>query len=105
VWAVFRAPLPNRIYCPHCRERLRYAGSWPLACTAVAVMLGAVGAGFVTAEVAGVAGPAAAVVVSAALVLGGAAAEVGFVAVVWNGAYRLESVNRPKDEWDDDEAF
>ena len=24
IWAVFRAPLPNRIYCPHCGERLRY---------------------------------------------------------------------------------
>ena len=26
--AVFKAPVPNRIYCPHCGERLRYADTW-----------------------------------------------------------------------------
>ena len=34
-------------------------------------------------------------------VLGGAAVEVVFVLILWYGRFRLESVNRPKNDWDE----
>ena len=71
--AVFKAPVPNRIYCPHCGERLRYGETWGLI---IAAVLGA-------------------------LVLGCAALEIACVMVLWHGGYRLEPVNRPKDDWED----
>ena len=35
IGAVFKAPVPNRIYCPHCGERLRYGETWGLIVAAV----------------------------------------------------------------------
>jgi hypothetical protein len=102
IGAVFKAPVPNRIYCPHCGERLRYgdttgpiAAAVLLLCVLSAVALAA---GFVVGS--------DDVVVNCAVPLGvflvgGAALEVSFVLLLWFGRYRLESVNRPKDDWDD----
>ena len=35
------------------------------------------------------------------LLLGVVVIEVVFVCVLWYGSFRLEPVNRPKDEWED----
>jgi hypothetical protein len=105
IGAVFKAPVPNRIYCPHCGERLRYgdtAGPITAAVFFLFVLCGialVLGLTFRSDDVV----LACAVPLSVVLV-GGAALEVTFVLLLWFGRYRLEPVNRPKDDWDD-EAF
>jgi DNA-directed RNA polymerase subunit RPC12/RpoP len=37
MWAVIRAPLPNRIRCPHCNSRLQYRISKAVPITAVLI--------------------------------------------------------------------
>ncbi|MBM3979403.1 MAG: hypothetical protein FJ304_03800 [Planctomycetes bacterium] len=104
IWAVFRAPLPNRIYCPHCRTRLRYGGTDVLIAGAVVALVALAVAGLAAALWVGVGDPVAAVVASVAvLVLGGAAIEVVFVLLLWYGSYRLEEVNPARPLWDDED--
>jgi uncharacterized protein (DUF983 family) len=102
VWAVFKAPLPNRIYCPHCGERLRYGGTGPLTVAYVVLTVGFVAAGVGSALAVGFDQPLLAMAVAlGVLVLGGLLVEAVFVCVLWYGDYRLEPVNRTADEWED----
>jgi hypothetical protein len=97
---VYKAPLPNRIYCPHCRTRLRYGGTnGPVGLAVILVVLlvvACLGVYFAVGERDPL--PAAAFVV---FVAGAVLIEVVFVAVLWYGGYALEPVDRPgvyKDE-------
>ena len=100
--AVFKAPVPNRIYCPHCGERLRYADTGGLIVGAVVSLIGLVVVGVAVPAVFGFGAPlVTGAVLLGVLVLGGAAIEIVFVVILWYGDYRLELVNRPKDDWDD----
>jgi hypothetical protein len=99
VWAVFKAPLPNRIYCPRCGARLEYGGTWWLITFGVAagVLLFALAA-LVWFNVGD--DVSAWVASGAILVLGGALLELGLVLRLWYGDYRLQEVGRrrPADE-------
>jgi uncharacterized protein (DUF983 family) len=102
VVAVFKAPVPNRIYCPHCGERLRYGETSGLIAAAVVLLIGLTVVGIGAATQVGFRDP----LISGALLLGvlligGAALEVVFVMILWYGEYRLEPVNRLKDDWDE----
>jgi hypothetical protein len=102
VLAVFRAPLPNRIYCPHCQERLRYGHTDWLVAAAVLLLSALLVGTTAAALLVGFSDPVVvAAVVLGALILGGAGLELAFVLMLWYGNYRLESVNRPPSEWDD----
>ncbi len=103
IWPVFRAPLPNRIYCPHCRERLRYGDTGLLIVAAMALLIVVVVSGFLTAVALELTGPVALAVVVGVLLFGGAALEIVFVLILWYGSFQLEPVNRPRSEWDDEE--
>lgn len=102
VAAVFKAPVPNRIYCPHCGERLRYGKTWGVIIVAmfllsiflVVAVAGSVLTGFDDPSL-------VLAVLGGGLVFGGAALEVACVMILWYGDYRLEPVNRPKDDWED----
>ena len=51
VWAIFRATLPNRVWCPHCKTRLRYRNIKGLfALVVVLAVVVVVGAYFVAHE-------------------------------------------------------
>lgn len=104
VWAVFQAPVPNRIYCPHCRERLRYGDTGgPIAATMGATVLLVV-AVLRTVFALGFDEPVLTAVVGILVfVVGALALEVVFVMVLWYGHYELEPVNRLKGGWDDEE--
>ena len=98
IWAVFKATLPNRIFCPHCGARLEYGGTWGLLVAAVLVTVVvfalAVGAYFLVAEERDpFAGFLAAVGV---LVVGGMVLEVGLVMQLWYGGYWLQQVGKPR---------
>jgi hypothetical protein len=101
MWAVFRAPLPNRIYCPHCRERLRYGDTDLLIGAAVVSFALVAGFALWATYESGAFGPAAIGILLGTLILGLVAVEIVFVLALWYGSFRLESVNRPPDEWDD----
>ena len=103
IGAVFRAPLPNRIYCPHCRERLRYGDTEWLIAAALLLLaaLGVIALGAALRLGFDEPAPAGAVVLGIML-FGGAGLEVAFVLLLWYGGYRLEPVNRPRSEWDED---
>lgn len=101
--AVFKAPLPNRIFCPRCGERLRYRGTGWLVAGSVAFMVVASVAASVVAN--GLPLPPAGRLLAllGALVGAGVACEVAFVMLLWYGAYELEPVNpRPPDAWADE---
>src|SRR5260370_21683795 len=83
VGAVFRAPLPNRIRCPHCGERLQYGDTWLVIAASLLLIAGVVVAGFVAASVFGLDGPEGLVVVLGTLLVGGAGLEVVFVLTLW----------------------
>jgi hypothetical protein len=102
MWAVFRAPLPNRIYCPHCGERLRYGDTTLVIAAAVAFIAALVVGGFLAADASGLKGPAAVALWVGLLIAGGALLEVAFVFTLWYGDFRLKPVNRPQGEWDDE---
>lgn len=92
ILAVFKAPLPNRIRCPHCGQRLQHTPIRGLV--AVALVLMAVGAAGVVALHHHLnAGPAR---VFLALVVGLALLEVAFVIRLWYGNYRLIAVGKPR---------
>jgi hypothetical protein len=100
--AVFKAPVPNRIYCPHCGERLRYGETWGPIIAAVFALNAFILAAVAGAAVVGFDEPILAIAVTLGLlVFGGVAVEVACVMVLWYGAYRLELVNRPRDDWDE----
>jgi hypothetical protein len=102
IWAVFRAPLPNRVFCPHCGERLRYGDTVLLVASAVVLLvLGGV-AGVALAALAGATGPDAVAVAGVTFGAGAVATEVGFVLALWYGGARLERANPPPDGWDDE---
>lgn len=101
IWAVFRAPLPNRIYCPHCHERLRYGDTDLMIGAALASLALVVGLAFWAVYESGAVGSDAMGILLGTLILGLVSVEVVFVLVLWYGSFRLEPVNRPPDEWDD----
>jgi hypothetical protein len=103
MWAVFRAPVPNRIYCPHCGERLRYGDTTLVIAAAVAFIVAVAVAGFFVAYAVGADVLVSAVVWVGFMIVGGVVLEVAFVFTLWYGDFRLEPVNRPRDEWDDEE--
>ncbi len=100
--AVFKAPLPDRIFCPHCGARLRYRKSWWLVLPVVAVMLASAASAPPTAELLGLNGAAIGLVLLAHLAFAGVACEVAFVMLLWYGSYELEPVHPRPREWDDD---
>lgn len=105
LFAIIKAPLPNRIYCPHCRERLWYRGIGGVL-VVFSVLLAALVATAVGVTFALVgfddAGAAFGVAISA-LVLGLIPFEVTYALVLRHGSYRLESARHPTNEWDDEE--
>lgn|GEM_PF-4311421 len=103
--AVFKAPLPNRIYCPHCGERLRYRNSWWLVLPVIIVMLASAAGANVTAELFDVKGLAFGLVLLAHLLVAGVACEVAFVLLLWYGSFPLEAVHPRRDVWHDEEEF
>lgn len=105
ILAVFKAPLPDRIFCPHCGERLRYRGSWWLLIPIALVMLVATGAGLFTADALGAKGVWVGIVVLGHLLAAGVACEVAFVLLLWYGSYELEPVNPKRDVWHDADDF
>jgi hypothetical protein len=103
IGAVFRAPLPDRIYCPHCRERLHYGDTGLLFAAAVVLFVALAGLSLGSAFWVGFDDPVLACAVPlGVLVLGGVAMEVAFVLILWYGSYRLEPV-KPRSEWDEEE--
>jgi len=101
--AVFKAPVPNRIYCPHCGERLRYGDTNGLIALALFLAVLVLAASISAAYLAGFEAPlVSAVLAFAVLIFGFIGLEIAFVFMLWYGKYRLESVNRPKSEWDDE---
>ena len=96
LWAVFKAPLPNRIFCPQCKQRLQHTPITGLVVVAViltlVVCLGATYLGMqfgddpVTGMLAGV----------GALVVGCAMLEVAFVTILWYGDYELKAVGKER---------
>jgi hypothetical protein len=98
VWAVFKATLPNRIFCPHCGARLEYGGTWGLLIAAVVaslvVLALAVGAYVLVSEdhdpVAGI------LAAGGVLIVGGMVLEVGLVMQLWYGGYWLQQVGKPR---------
>lgn len=103
--AVFKAPLPNRIYCPHCGERLRYRNSWWLVLPVILVMVAAAAGAPLTAELLDVRGLAFGLVLLGHLVVAGVACEVAFVLMLWYGSFELEPVNPPREAWHDPDDF
>jgi hypothetical protein len=102
VAAVFKAPVPNRVYCPHCGERLRYGETWGLIVAAVFALNAVILAGVAGAAAVGFDEPILALAASlGVLAFGCVAVEVACVMALWYGGYRLEPVNRPKDDWND----
>jgi uncharacterized protein (DUF983 family) len=102
VWAVFRAPLPNRIYCPHCGERLRYGGAAALIAAAVAFVLAWGVAGMAAVLLLWPEPLAALALWVVVFVAGFVPLEVAAVLALWYGGYRLEPVSRAP-EWDHEE--
>jgi len=94
--AVFKAPLPNRIYCPHCGTRLQHT---PIRGLVVAFVVLSValcfGVLYVVTELWDEDEPLRAIVAG---VLGFAAGaillEVVFDLILWYGSYRLIVVGR-----------
>lgn len=103
--AVFKAPLPNRIFCPHCGERLRYRNSWWLVLPVVVVMLASAAAAPLTAALLGASGSAVGLLLLAHLVAAGGACEVAFVLLLWYAPFKLEAVNPPPPAWQDVDDF
>src|SRR5205823_7017616 len=103
IGAVFRAPMPNRIYCPHCKARLQHTPITGLV--AAAVVLGvalSLSAVYVVSRLWEEAGPLAALAAGGGvLIAGGAVLEVVFVLILWYGDYRLVTVGRPADDEDE----
>src|SRR5438552_766900 len=88
MWAVFKAPLPNRIYCPHCGERLRYGDTWGPLAAAVVLMVALIAAGGFLGLALGFDEPVLTGAVTIGfLLLGGVALEVVFVLLLWYGGY------------------
>jgi hypothetical protein len=103
MWAVLRAPLPNRIYCPHCGTRLEYGGTWGLivaasVLTIVLVLAAALVVNNIDDRV------TSWVAAGGVFLVGGMLLEVGLVMQLWYGGYRLQQVGkpRPSDERDSD---
>jgi len=103
--AVFKAPLPNRIFCPHCGARLRYRNSWWLVLPVIAVMLASAATAPGTAQLLGVNGAGAALVLLGHLLAAGGACEVAFVLLLWYGSFKLEPVNPRPPVWHDADDF
>ena len=104
IWAVFKATLPNRIFCPHCGARLEYGGTWNLIAFAIVATVALVVAAAVAYTLAGGASdlvPALAAT-GGVLVIGGMLLEVGLVLQLWYGGYRLQEVGKPRAEDDPD---
>jgi hypothetical protein len=103
--AVFKAPLPNRIFCPHCGERLQYRNSWWLVLAVVLVMIAATGGGLFTAAALGAKGVWVGIVMLAHLLAAGVACEVAFVLMLWYGSFELEPVNPRPPAWHSEDDF
>lgn len=103
--AVFKAPLPNRIFCPHCGERLRYRNSWWLVLPVIVVMLASAACAPITTDLLGAKGAAVGLVLLAHLVVAGVACEVAFVLLLWYGSFVLEPVNPRRDDWHAEDDF
>ena len=103
IMAVFKAPLPNRIWCPTCRARLEYGGTGLLLIVAVVLTL-------VLAAAAGYLGVLlwekddglAVIAMVGVLILGGALLEVGLVLELWYGGYQLQRVGKRRESEDAD---
>jgi uncharacterized protein (DUF983 family) len=95
IWAVFKATLPNRIYCPHCGARLEYGGTWGLIIFAIVASVFLLA--FAALVWVNVEDQISAWVASGAIfLLGGALLELGLVLRLWYGDYRLQQVGKPR---------
>lgn len=96
VWAVFKAPVPNRIRCPHCGVRLRYGRTGGLVTAAVALTVALAAGAIAVFDSLGAGEPFRAVPAAVGtFVAGGAVLEVAFVLELWYGKYHLEPVGKP----------
>lgn len=103
IWALFKAPLPNRIRCPHCRERLWYRDAGGLIAVFAVLLAVLVAAALGAAYASGIEGsPIAAAV--AVLLIGFVPFEVSYVLLLRYGGYHLVAASAPKRRMDD-EAF
>jgi hypothetical protein len=105
MWAVIRAPTPNRFTCPHCRERLWYRGIGGVLVVFSVLLVTLIAAALGAAWAVGSENPILAAAVGlAVLVLGYVLFEVSYALVLRYGDYQLESARSAR-EWDDEDAF
>lgn len=105
IWAVIKAPTPNRFRCPHCRERLWYRGIGGVIAVFAVMLVVLVVAALGAAVAVGLDNPGLAAVAGLGVLAAGYVPfELAYALVLRNGGYRLESANHPADGWDD-EAF
>jgi uncharacterized protein (DUF983 family) len=102
--AVFKAAMPNRIYCPHCGTRLQHTPIRGLVAAAVLLSVGlCFGVLYVVTELWVDANPVPAIVAGVfTLVAGMVLLEVVFVLILWYGSYRLIAVGRRDADDEDD---
>jgi hypothetical protein len=95
IWAVFKATLPNRIFCPKCGQRLQHTPITGLVTAAVVfTILLCVGVSCVIMQLWDKGMIFAVMVGAGVLIAGGALIETAFVTILWYGDYELKSVGK-----------
>ena len=103
LWAIMKAPTPNRFYCPNCRERLWYRGIEGVIAVFAVILVGLFVAAFVAAWMTGFENVLTALGIGVGVfVIGFVLFELSYALVLRNGGYQLESANHSADELDDE---
>ncbi len=105
LWGIIKAPLPNRIYCPHCRERLWYRDAGLLITVFAVILVALIAASLGAAWAVGSDEPLLALGAAVAvLVAGFVPFEVAYALCLRYGDYQLALADAP-DDWDEEEPF
>jgi hypothetical protein len=97
IWSVFKAPLPNRIFCPKCGQRLQHTPITGLVTVAVIVtVILCVAAGYLVVELWGDDGFVGVVAGLGLMIVGCALLEIAFVTILWYGDYELKVVGKTR---------
>jgi hypothetical protein len=103
IWSVFKAPLPNRIFCPKCGQRLQHTPITGLVTVAVIlIVLLCVVAGYFIIELWDDKNVFSILPGGAVLFLGGMVIETAFVTILWYGDYELKVVGKSRSVGDMD---